>query len=176
MDFVKHEGRNKDSLEFSCSPSGNRKDVEYLQVLVDLLDLTALVNTEYNRLTINDISDLEVILSLFLPSGNVISNQFITDFLNYINKNYYGNISSSIIYNKGLVTSDNYWLSGYMDGYSMFYFTIITNNSVKGLNIRPVIKITCSSSELAKEIQNLFPLSRISTPHIMLFTSVKAAR
>ena len=25
---------NKDSLEFSCSPSGNRKDVEHLQVLV----------------------------------------------------------------------------------------------------------------------------------------------
>ena len=35
-----------------------------------------------------------------------------------------------------MVTKDNYWLSGYMDGYSMFYFTIITNNSVKGLNIR----------------------------------------
>lgn len=58
-----------------------------------------------------------------------------------------------------MVTKDNYWLSGYMDGYSMFYFTIITNNSVKGLNIRPVIKITCSSSELAKEIKDLFPLS-----------------
>ena len=48
----------------------------------------------------------------------------------------------------------------------MFYFTVITNNSVKGLNIRPVIKITCSSSELANEIKNLFPFSRIST-HIL---------
>lgn len=48
---------NKDSLEFSCSPKGNRKDVEYLQVLVGpLLELTTLVNTEYNRLTINDLS------------------------------------------------------------------------------------------------------------------------
>ena len=92
-----------------------------------------------------------------------------------------------------MVTKDNYWLSGYMDGYSMFYFTIITNNSVKGLNIRgptlcykikdfqgrptAVIKITCSSSDLAKEIKDLFPLSRIYTkePHIVQFTSVKAA-
>lgn len=60
---------NKDSLEFSYRPNkifykGDRKDVEYLQVLVDLLDLTALVNKEYNRLTINDLSDLEIILSL----------------------------------------------------------------------------------------------------------------
>lgn len=86
-----------------------------------------------------------------------------------------------------MVTKDNYWLSGYMDGYSMFYFTIITNNSVKGLNIlriikseillATVIKITCSSSDLAKEIKDLFPLSRIYTkePHIVQFTSVKAA-
>ena len=89
-----------------------------------------------------------------------------------------------------MVTKDNYWLRpikiedfsskagrGYMDGKSMFYFTIITNNSVKGLNIRPVIKITCSSCELAKEIKDLFPLSRISTKesHIVQFTSVKAA-
>lgn len=57
----------------------------------------------------------------------------------------------------------------------MFYFTVITNNYVKGLNIRPVIKITCSSSELANEIKNLFPFSRISTPHIVQFTSIKAA-
>ena len=49
------------------------------------------------------------------------------------------------------------------DGYSIFYFTIITNNSVKGLNVSPVIKITCSSTELAKEIQVLLPLSRISS-------------
>lgn len=161
---------NKDALEFSM------KDVEYLQVLVDLLDLTALVNKEYDRLTINDLSDLEVILSLFLPSGNLLSNQFMSGFLDYIKNNYYGTIPNSIAYNKGVVTSDNYWLSGYMDGYSMFYFTIITNNSVKGLNIRPVIKITCSSNELAKEIKNLFPLSRISTkePHIVQFTSVKS--
>jgi len=162
---------NKHSLEFSM------KDVEYLQVLVDLLELTALVNTEYNRLTINDLSDLEVILTLFLPSGNLLSNQFKNDFLNYIQNNSYGNINSSIPYSKGMVTKDNYWLSGYMDGKSMFYFTIITNNSVKGLNIRPVIKITCSSCELAKEIKDLFPLSRISTKesHIVQFTSVKAA-
>jgi len=46
------------------------------------------------------------------------------------------------------------------DGYSIFYFTIITNNSVKGLNVSPVIKITCSSTELAKEIQVLLPLSQ----------------
>lgn len=40
-----------------------------------------------------------------------------------------------------------------------------------------VIKITCSSSDLAKEIKDLFPLSRIYTkePHIVQFTSVKAA-
>jgi hypothetical protein len=87
-----------------------------------------------------------------------------TEFLTYIKNNSYGTISSSIIYNKGAVTSENYWLSGYMVGYSMFYFTVITNNSVKGLNIRPVIKITCSSSELANEIKNLFPFSR---PHIL---------
>ena len=128
MDFLKRWVKrwNKDTLEFSCSPKGNRKDIEYLQVLV---------NTEYNRLTINDLSDIEVILTLFLPSGNLLSNQFKTDFLNYIKNNSYGNINSSILYSKGIVTKDNYWLSGYMDGYSMFYFTIITNNSVKGLNI-----------------------------------------
>lgn len=88
-----------------------------------------------------------------------------TEFLTYIKNNSYGTISSSIIYNKGAVTSENYrapW--NFMDGYSMFYFTVITNNSVKGLNIRPVIKITCSSSELANEIKNLFPFSR---PHIL---------
>jgi len=39
-----------------------------------------------------------------------------------------------------MVTKDNYWLLGYMDSYSMFYFTIITNNSVKGLNILRIIK------------------------------------
>ena len=39
---------NKDSFDFCM------KDVEYLQVLLDLIDLTALVNKEYNRLIIND--------------------------------------------------------------------------------------------------------------------------
>jgi len=51
--------------------------VEYLQVLVELLELNALVNTEYNRLTINDLSDIEVILTLFLPSDNLLSNRLI---------------------------------------------------------------------------------------------------
>lgn len=71
-----------------------------------------------------------------------------------------------------MVTKDNYWLSGYMDGYSMFYFTIITNNSVKGLNIRPVIKITCSSR--LKRLKISFHLVT-KEPHIVQFTSVKAA-
>jgi hypothetical protein len=62
-----------------------------------------------------------------------------TEFLTYI-KN--GTISSSIIYNKGAVTNNNALRAAYKisrsrrgDGYSMFYFTVITNNSVKGLNI-----------------------------------------
>jgi hypothetical protein len=38
---------NKDSFDFCM------KDVEYLQVLLDLIDLTALVNKEYIRLIIN---------------------------------------------------------------------------------------------------------------------------
>jgi hypothetical protein len=46
-----------------------------------------------------------------------------------------------------MVTKDNYWLSGYIDGYSMFYFTIITNNSVKGLNI---MRWRCAGAALAR--------------------------
>ena len=48
-----------------------------------------------------------------------------TEFLTYIKNNYYGTIPSSIIYNKGAVTSDNHWLSGYKDGYSIFYLLLL---------------------------------------------------
>lgn len=96
--------------------------------------------------------------------------------MNFLQHNNYGYFAKNSTDQYPSYSLDNAWLSGFIDGRSMFYLRTVTNAKVNGLFIRPVIQIRCASTDTANNINELFTASRIASKvsHIVQFTSVKA--